>query len=224
MKISYKKFLTNYSILFLGVFFFHRHSFANTYLDEALQRCRDEALAYGDGSGRDEISFECINLIKSQAQKNAAKQVVSFKDEKTGEKLIFYGQANMIIFERLSLQGVLLQREILAGKSTTLKQVTFLRHNFKHDLYVVDSDDVIKIFSHHLFGNVAPQKTVEEKGKKLSLASAISFDEVAQHFSVTLKLPDQSLEKLTYPYLANTKSVRHKALSRSIVQRTSTAE
>jgi hypothetical protein len=122
-----------------------------------LKQCEDEALAFGDGSGKDVISQKCYQEFKKNVPDKAK------KDTADGSKTVF-GYRNLIVIEKKNDKGAVTNIDVIAGVSTLLVSVQAISLDEKNnEIVVLEASGDILFFSSVLAGNMAPFRILRSK-------------------------------------------------------------
>lgn len=122
---------------------------------ETLEDCKYAYAKLGDGSGLDEISSNCKNLLLNKSNSNAK---VSYADEEIEKE--FSGYMNAILTYDKKKE----ERYVSAGSNTQLEEVIALFYDHAHkELYAIDAkSSKVLVFLSEIPGNVAPIRVLEK--------------------------------------------------------------
>ncbi|MGE3610424.1 MAG: hypothetical protein AB7I27_12615 [Bacteriovoracaceae bacterium] len=120
-----------------------------------LASCEAEILKFGDGSGRDKISSQCINLY-------LAKALPLGIEESLDEKWKVVGFHNMLVIAKKDKS--ISERDLIAGSNTELSGIVAVTLDEAHQEIAVllNSGDIL-FFSSRILGNVAPLRVIKSK-------------------------------------------------------------
>lgn len=118
---------------------------------EPLGLCEKEGQNFGNGQGRDLISFGCVELFKKSAN------VEAIKISANG-KVSAFGHRNMIFIKQNE------KMRVISGNYTELEDVTAIAiDEANQELAVLTKKGDVLFFSSKITGNVAPLRVIKNK-------------------------------------------------------------
>lgn len=119
--------------------------------ENGLNACEKEGERFGDGKGKDLISYECADLFKKNANLEAVKTSES-------GKIVAFGYRNIVF---LKLDGKI---RVITGSYTEMNDIQALTiDEANKEVAVLDAKGDVLFFSSHITGNVAPLRILKHK-------------------------------------------------------------